>query len=326
MAKQILPNGIGNIVMYSLSTGINVPIHKVLEEASLYKIPTHLLMNAQSTTGAFRKACTEVASSITRTETPCVRKIIAEDNDILTIVFEKRMEDTEDDIQCAIAGDDYVPTYPPVLRINYNKLSGTVQDCRVYQPCGDEIFRKVMDKYDSMRGSYTIKQMRGTIQSAFDYYGSIKLRHNGGVNFIPHTKIKEWRNFTNFIECFEGVEIMELSVGNTQHNKNTVRSAFESSINETLEEEIERLGGKCEGSKELNELVADLATTLQEYSKGKMTASKKQTLESMLARFKATMNHVKVYQDMINADLSSIDSQVELAKKQVMAIVKKVNA
>ena len=325
MAKQILPNGIGNIVMYSLSTGIKVPIQDILQGASAYNIPTHLLAQSQSTTGAFKKACTEVAGDISRGGTPCVRKIMVEDNEQVIIVFEKRTDDTVEDIEAAIAGEDYVPTYPPVLRLIYSKLSGKVEDAVVYRECGNDVYSKVMEKFWGINNVYTIKQMRATIQSAFNYYGSIKMRHNGGVNFVPHTRIKEWRNFTNFIEQFEGVQIMELSVGNTQHNRNTVRTAFEESVHETLEDEIKRLGGMCEGHKQLNELVSDFAQVLHEYAKGVNRESQRNSLANMLGRFKEVMANVQTYKDLLDADLSAIDTQVDVAKKQLMSIVNKFN-
>ena len=327
MAKQILPNGIGNIVMYSLSTGISVPIQDVLAQASAYNIPRELLPEAQGDVGAFKKACTEVAGNMTaRTGNPCVRSIVYEDSDSLSVVFEWRMDDTEEDIEAAIAGLDYVPTYPPVLRITYSKTAGKIDNAHVYnKDVGRPILAHVEARYNATRVTYTIKQMRASIQSAFAYYGTIKLRHNGGVNFVPHTRIKEWRNYTNFIESFEGVEIMELSVGNTQHNRNTVRDALSVSVNDTIEDEIKRLGGKCSGSKELNELVADFGKALADYGTQKMTATKHQMLECMLARFKATMSNVDAYKNLLNADLSNIDSQVELAKKQLMSLINREN-
>ena len=322
MAKQILPNGIGNIVMYSLSTSINIPVQDVFDSAKRNNVPYHILARPQGDTGAFKKACTEIASAITRGGDPCVRKIIKEDDEFLTVVFEKRMPDTEEDIALAFAGEDYVPTYPPILRIIYSKYSGQIENAKVYHKlAGECVLKKVERRYNETRSAYTIKQMRATIQCAFDYYGSIKLRHNGGVNFIPHTKIKEWRNFTNFVEEFSGVEIMELSVGNTQHNKNTVLSAFKSSVNESLEDEIARLGGKCEGSKELNELVADFSKALKDYAKGGMRSTQKDALANMLGRFRETMAHAKIYRDLLDADLSSIDAQVDIAKKQLLKIV-----
>lgn len=326
MAKQILPNGIGNIVMYSLSTDISVPIQDVLAQASANNIPPVLLPPPQNDKGAFQKACTEVAVNMTaKTGNPCVRKMIAEDDQYLTVVFEMRMPDTDDDVQSAIAGNDYVPTYPPILRINYDKVAGKIDNSRVYKEVGRSVLGRVERRFNAMKTTYTIKQMRASIQSAFDYYGTIKLRHNGGVNFVPHTRIKDWRNYTNFIESFEGVQIMELSVGNTAHNKNTVRDALSVSVNDTLEDEIKRLGGKCNGSKELNELVADFSKALKDYSAQKMTATKHQMLEGMLARFKATMLNVDAYKVLLNADLSSIDSQVDIAKQQLMALINKVN-
>ena len=326
MAKQILPNGIGNIVMYSLSTDISVPIQDVLAQASTYNIPTVLLPQPQNDKGAFQKACTEVAVTMSaKTGNPCVRKAIAEDSRYLTMVFEMRMPDTEEDVASAINGDDYVPTYPPILRINYDKVAGKIDNSRVYKEIGRSVLGRVENRFNTMKTTYTIKQMRASIQSAFDYYGTIKLRHNGGVNFVPYTRLKEWRDYTNFIESFEGVEIMELSVGNTQHNRNTVRDALSVSVNDTIEDEIKRLGGKCNGSKELNELVADFAKALKDYGTQRMTATKHQMLEGMLARFKTTMLNVDSYKLLLNADLSNIDSQVDIAKKQLMALINKVN-
>ena len=140
------------------------------------------------------------------------------------------------------------------------------------------------------------------------------------MNFIPQQNIAEWNSFTSFLDKFDGIDIMELNVRNDSHNKATLKSALIDDVGDSIQDEIKKLNGKTTGSMDLAKLVTEFAEVLKENQSSKESL-KKGALESMLNRYNETMQKVTLYKELLNTDLSVIDSQIEIAKTQLLKIV-----
>ena len=329
MAKQLTINGLGSIVMYSLSVDTHIPYADFLKEAEKNGVPLHLLPMPLSPMGAFKRATTGLKETFQKQEEPIfVKEVPSTIPYVIMRTFEKRIKSSKEDTIRMEKGKDYVPVYKPIITIMFN-INTEAMTYQLYEAEGKNIFKKVEARYNELCGMCNIQQVRATIQSAFRYYGSIQLRHNGGVNFIPAQYDKEWNNFTNFLGKFDGIEIMELNVRNDSHNKATLKTALMDDVGDSICEEIKKLNGKTSGSTDLSKLVTEFAEVLEENQsikkddKSDVKKLGKDALESMLNRYKETMEKVAVYKELLNTDLSVIDSQIEIAKSQLMKIVER---
>ena len=140
------------------------------------------------------------------------------------------------------------------------------------------------------------------------------------MDFIPAQYDKEWKTFTKFLDKFDGIDIMELNVRNDSHNKATLKNALIDDIGDSVCDEIKKLG-KTSGSTDLSKLVTDFAEALKENQLSKDKKIGASALESMLNRYNETMDKVMIYKELLNTDLSVIDSQIEIAKTQLLKIV-----
>jgi len=320
MAKQLTINGLGTIVMYSLSTDMHIPFDEFAKEAQKCQVPLHLLPASLSPVGAFKRACTGLRETFNALPEPIfIKEVESTIPHTIMRTFEKRMRSSKEDTIRMEKGAEYVPVYKPIITIMFDYFTEDMT-YQLYEKEGKEIFKKVQAKYKDTCGCANIQQVRATIQNAFKYYGSIQLRHNGGVNFIPAQYTSEWANFTKFLGAFKGVEILELNVRNDSHNKASIKTALIDDIGDSIEEEIKKLNGKTNGSKSLKELITDFSDVLKENQSSEKKVGSG-ALESMLNRYKETMDKVALYKELLNTDLSVIDSQIEIAKSQVMKLV-----
>lgn len=316
MSKQLNINGLGSIVMYSLSTGIHIPIQDFWGKAHILGVDSSLFPNALSDNGAFQRATSMAASTFVLAQEPVLCKEVMNNKEKIVRTFEKRIVDDDGTVKSIEEGNENIPVYSHVATMVYDKQTGTITPTILHNE-GRPVVEKALENFRTIRSQYNIQQVRQTIQNAFNRYGSIQLRHNGGVNFIPAQYEDEWKKFSNFIESFEGVEIMSINVKNDTHNRAVIRNSLMSNVNESLEDEIKRLGGKSEGSKELTKLVEDFGKALEG---GKV---KKGGLKTIVNRFNHTMEVVNVYKELLSTDLSIITAQVDVAKKQVVALLER---
>ena len=322
MAKQLTVNGLGTIVMYSLSVDTHIPYADFFKEAERCGVPLHLLPMPLSPKGAFQRSTTGMKETFQKEAEPIfIKEVPSTLPNTVMRTFEKRMRSSKEDTERMEKGKTYIPTYKPIITIMFD-VTNEVMTYQLYEAEGKDIFKKVQARYNELVGMCNIQQVRATIQNAFKHYGSIQLRHNGGVNFIPAQYDSEWKAFTMFLDKFDGVEIMELNVRNDSHNKATLKNALMDDTGDSICEEIKKLNGKTSGSTSLKELITDFSNVLKENqsSEDKIGAS---ALESMLNRYNETMNKVSIYKELLNTDLSVIDSQIEIAKSQLMSIVGK---
>ncbi len=319
MAKRLKLSGLGIIVMYSLSDKIHISIQDFRERAHKYNVPLTLLPNMPRDSSVFRKATTAITTKISMREEPILCKEIGDNPETIVRTFEKRIVDSEQDISNITNLGENVPVYKHIATMVFHKRDSSIEHA-ILHPIGKEIVDNAFRNYNQMSNFFGIKEARATIQSAFKMYGSISLRHNGGVNFIPETYCKEWKNFSDFIESFEGVEVVELAVFNNSHNRAEIHAAFNSNVIGSLEEEIIRLGGKSQGSKKLTELVADFSVALHS---GKQF--RRETLLSMARRFKDTADLVKAYRDLLGTDMSILDSQMGIARQQINQLLSRAS-
>ena len=318
--KQLTVNGLGTIVMYSLSTDMHIPYDKFAKEAQKCQVPLHLLPLPLSPVGAFKRSCTGLRETFNALPEPIfIKEVPSTLPHTIMRTFEKRVKSSKEDTIRMEKGKDYVPVYKPIVTIMFDTFTGDMT-YQLFEKEGKDIFKKVEAKYKETCGCANIQQVRATIQSAFKYYGSIRLRHNGGVDFIPAQYSQEWSNFTKFLSAFKGIEILELNVRNDSHNKASLKTALMDDIGDSIEEEIKKLNGKTTGSKSLQELITDFGQVLKENQSSKEKVGSG-ALESMLNRYKETMEKVSLYKELLNTDLSVIDSQIEIAKSQVMKLV-----
>lgn len=324
---KLTANGLGSIVMYSLSVDMHIPYADFFNEAEKNNVPLHLLPMPLSPVGAFKRATTGLKETFQKQAEPIfIKEVPSTLPNTIMRAFEKRIKSSKEDTIRMEKGKDYVPVYKPIVTIMFD-VNTNALTYQLFEPEGRDIFKKVEARYNELAGMANIQQVRSTIQSAFRYYGSIQLRHNGGVNFIPQQHIKEWNNFTNFLDKFDGIEIMELNVRNDSHNKATLKNALIDDVGDSIADEIKKLNGKTSGSSDLSKLVQEFAEVLKENQsikkedKSDVKKLGKDALESMLNRYKETMEKVAVYKELLNTDLSVIDSQVELAKSQLMKLV-----
>ena len=320
MAKQLTVNGLGTIVMYSLSVDTHIPYADFFKEAENCGVPLHLLPMPLSPKGAFQRSTTGMKETFQKEAEPIfIKEVPSTLPNTIMRTFEKRIQSSKEDTIRMQKGKQYIPTYKPVITIMFDVVNEAMT-YQLYEAEGRDIFKKVEARYNELVGMCNIQQVRSTIQNAFRHYGSIQLRHNGGVNFIPAQYDAEWKAFTMFLDKFDGIDIMELNVRNDSHNKATLKSALIDDVGDSICEEIKKLG-KTSGSTDLSKLVTDFAEALQENQLSKDKKIGASALESMLNRYSETMEKVSLYKELLNTDLSVIDSQIEIAKTQLMKIV-----
>lgn len=319
--RQLTQNGLGTIVMYSLSVDVHIPYKDFFNEAQNCGVPLHLLPMPLSPVGAFKRATTGLKETFQKMEEPVfIKEVPSTLPNIIMRTFEKRIRSSKEDTIRMEKGKDYIPAYKPIITIMFDvNTNGLTYS--LYDKSGKDIFKKVEDRYNEICGCANIQQVRATIQSAFRHYGSIKLRGNGGVDFIPAQYDSEWKAFTRFLDKFDGIDIMELNVRNDSHNKATLKNALIDDIGDSVCDEIKKLNGKTSGSTDLSKLVTDFAEALKENQLSKDKKIGASALESMLNRYHETMDKVMLYKELLNTDLSVIDSQIEIAKSQLLKIV-----
>ena len=320
--KKVTVSELGSIVMYGLSVDLHIPYADFFKEAEKNGVPLHLLPMPLSPTGAFKRSTTGLKETFQKMEEPIfIKEVPSTKENIIMRTFEKRIKSSKEDTERMEKGKQYIPTYKPIVTIMFDTFTSDMT-YQLFEKEGKEIFRKVQDRYNELCGMANIQQVRATIQNAFRYYGSIKLRGNGGVDFIPAQHLQEWRNVTNFLDKFNGIDIKEFDLSVSPRNKKEIEDSLYDDIGDSICDEIKKLNGKTTGSNSLNELITEFSKVLKENQSSK-DALKNGALETMLNRYNETMEKVKLYKELLNTDLSVIDSQIEIAKSQLMTIVNK---
>jgi hypothetical protein len=316
MSNVKVDTSLGRVVMYSLDTHYRVSMDDFEKLVTQFNVDRVIVPNPLTDQGAFQRSSTYAASTFVMAKSPCLCKEIENNDDRIVRTFEKRVEDSEDSLAKVVKGDATKPVYEHVGTMVFDKDTGTVLRY-VIRPEGKSVIDKAFTLYNDWKWTYGIQQIRAFIQNAFHKYGSIMLRSNGGVNFIPNTYEKEFGAFVKVCEQLDGVDIVTLDIGETDKNKSTISKALQEHITGSLEEEIKMLDGKTVGSKALTGMIADFSEAL------KGGAIKKQALTHMVDRFDYTTKLVKQYQELLQTDLSVTESQMELAKEQVVKLLGK---
>jgi len=320
MTTKLRVNGgsnLGTLAMYSLRTDSRVAIQDLRDLFTQYQVPLHLIPNPLSHAGAFQRATTMVATKVVKSDCPIICKEIQSDKDYIVRTFEKRLMETPEDIEKIKEGSEGIPVYCHVATMVYNRPTGLINKC-VLHPEGQEVVNRAMQNFNEINGWHNIQQIRKMIQNALRFYGAIDLRRNGGVNFIPENNTEDFGRFCKVCDQINGVEIITLDIKFTQNNKAAIAEALQEHINDSIEEEIKELNGKTTGNKLLGELIVDFSESLRNGKK-----IKKDGLESMLKRFKNTMQVVNEYRDLLEIDLEQTSTQIALAQKQVAAMLEK---
>lgn len=312
---KLNPNSrLGTLVMYSLKTDCHVSYADMSILTNQYGIPQVLVPDQQSKTGAFQRATTLVASRIVRNESPVLCKEIKDTDGFIVRTFEKRLVDTEESKEVIEEGKENIPVYEHIATMMFDKNRGMINS-HIIKPEGESFVREAMKKYNELCDGMHITQVRKMIQRAFDYYGSIKLRHNGGVNFIPQENSIEFSKFCNLCNDIDGVDVITLDIKFSNNNKDTIAEALNNTVNDTLEDEIKKLKGKTTGNKMLTELVADFSELLN--NKG----ANKEALNSAIIRFDKTKKIVEQYQELLDIDMTQTKEQLEIAKQQIVKLL-----
>lgn len=305
---------LGTLVMYSLKQDCKVGYYDMYDLQAKYNVPRELIPDQQSKQGAFQKATTLVAGRVVRNQSPVLCKEIIVDKYRIVRTFEKRVVDTEESKEIISEGKQNIPVYEHIATMIFDKGTQTI-NTRVLRPEGEQVVQDSLKNYNELCDGMHIALIRKMIQKAFDHYGSIKLRHNGGVNFIPQENSKEFDRFCNLCNNIEGVDIMTLEIKYSSNNKGTIAEALDNTINDSIEDEIKKLDGKTTGNKMLTELVADFSELINNKS------VHKEALASAITRFDKTLKIVKQYQELLEIDLSQTEAQVNIAKAQVVKLL-----
>lgn len=312
---KLTPNSrLGTLVMYSLKNDCHVSYADMNVLSSKFNVPDFLIPDQQSKQGAFQRATTLVASRIVRNESPVLCKEIKNTDGFIVRTFEKRLVDTEESKEIIEEGKENIPVYEHIATMMFDKQRFTINS-HVIQPEGESFVNEAMKKYNELCDGMHITQVRKMVQGAFDYYGSIKLRHNGGVNFIPQENATEFNRFCNLCNSIDGVDLMTLDIKFTANNKETIAEALNETVNDSLEEEIKKLKGKTTGNKMLTELVADFTELINNKSTGT------EALNSAINRFDKTRRIVEQYQELLDIDMTQTKEQLDIAKKQVTRLL-----
>ena len=321
--KKVTFNGLGSIVMYGLSVDLHIPYADFFKEAERCNVPLSILPMPLSPVGAFKRATTGMKETFQKQEEPIfIKEVPSTIPYTIMRTFEKRIKSSKEDTIRMEKGKQYVPAYKPIITIMFD-VNTEALTYQLYEKEGKDIFKKVEARYNELVGMANIQQVRATIQNAFKRYGSIKLRGNGGVDFIPAQNLNEWRNVTAFLDKFNGIDIKEFDLSSSSHNKKEIKDSLMDDIGDSICDEIKKLNGKTNGSKSLQELITDFSEVLKDNQLSADNKIGSSALESMLNRYNDTMEKVKLYKELLNTDLSVIDSQIEVAKTQIMAIVSK---
>ena len=319
-AKDIINETMGIVAMYNVPTDIHVPMAKFMKVAQKNGVPMHLLPLELSPKGAFQRACTKLRDAYKGDPEPINVKEVesVQNSGVIIRTFERRLTSSDKDVEAMENGEQYVPIYKPVVTIMFD-TNTTDMTYKLYDKVeGKRIYKEVEAHYQKTCGMANVQQVRGTIQNALRYYGSIKMPVRGG-NFVPECYAEDWENFTKFAETFEGVRIINFEINGTSLNKRNVQDSLLDDVASSIESEIKKLD-KTTGSSDLSKLVTEFSKILKENQSSKKKLGSA-ALERMLARYNETMEKVKLYQELLQTDLSVIDGQVEIAKKQVMKLI-----
>jgi len=312
--------GLGKMVMYSLSVSLHVPFLQFTNAATQNGVPLHLLPLPQSPVGAFKRSCTAIREATKFLDEPINVKDIESTKANVTIrTFEKRIASTEEDIKAMEQGDEYEPTYKPIVTIMYDRKTMDMTYTAYDKVEGHEIFCKVMEHYNSICGNANIQQFRETIQNAFKQYGSIKLMRSGNADFIPAKYFREWENFSRFIKSFDGVVLQEFNMSDDAENRQNLQNSLLDNVADSVEAEIKKLG-KAKGSSSLAELIAEFGTALAD----KQNSEKKlgnAALTTMLERYRIVMEKVNLYKELLETDMSVVESQITVAQEQLVKLM-----
>ena len=325
--KKRKVEGLGYFVVYGLSTDIHIPYDQYFKAAERGNVPLELLPMPLNPIGAFKRATTKIRDMHKADAEPIVVKQIPSTQDnVIMRTFEKRMKSSENDTKRMESGKQYVPVYKPILTIMFDKDTCDMTYRTFTQDSeGQDIFNLVQKEYNKICGKANIQQVRATIQKAFHAYGSIKVRGNGGLDFIPLQHMDEWRVVSNFLDQFDGIDIDEWDMMDSDRNRAKVEKSLLDDIGDSVYDEInkiEKQTEKTKGDKNLNQLIVDFGKVLKKNQSSDEKIGT-EALERMLHRYEDTMTKVALYKELLNTDLSVIDSQIAIAKEQLMAIVNK---
>lgn len=314
--------GLGKMVMYGLSVHIHVPFVQFSKAAVQNGVPMDILPLPRSPIGAFKRSCTKVEQrSASLPEPITVKDIDSTIPDTVMRTFEKRLTSPEEDVKAMEQGQDYVPTYVPVITIMFNRktLNLTYKTYKGTETEGQELFAKVMEEYTLTCGNANIQQFQETFRNAFRQYGSIKLMKQGNANFIPLKYEKEWANFSRFIKSFDGVTLNEYIMADCSENRETLKNDLLTNVNSSVQTEIKKLG-KAAGSSELAELITEFGQAL----KDKQSSDKKignAAMTTILERYRTVMETVNLYKELLETDMSVVDSQIAIAQEQIVKLM-----
>ena len=305
---------LGIAVIYSTASNVLVYREQMEERAEKYGIPFELLPKEVGEESLFKRVTSSMTTNICKNEEPLLCRELPKSkspNNTVVRVFEKR--DADNDARKVINGESS-PVFRQLATMFFNKDTYEIK-YNIFSEEGRDIVNRVMADCSVEEGFSTEKEIRTSIQKAFDLFMGVKLRKNGGVEFIPAQNIPLWEKYSKIFKGYGCVEFVEVSVCDDARGKVSVYNGIEDDIKGFFSGEIYKFGEECDTKKPLRDIVLQFKGCVDN------NEIKIDALNNMYNRFVAYVKKVKMYKELIGSDLDDIYFKVRACKDYLQEIL-----
>lgn len=291
---------LGDIVVYSLSNDISINRTELESRVKDTPMLKDLIPKCMGIATAFRKATDEAIRGFSNVELREVPLRLCPDNSVVRTI--ELVEYSE---------HQHEPTIKQVASLCLDKETGEIHYNLHKKTLGATIVDKAIKEFHRLYSKIlTIKEIREYIQRTFYVCYSIKLRRNGGIDFIPEQAFDYLDGLIKSLNGFDGIDFTRITVANVEKNRIALCKFFLNQMDDYLKDELQRLTRRETKGLFLpvNEFVKALFSTHAGIA----------VINRMVQRFEIAVIKVDIYTILLEGEMdSSLLEKMKDAKEEL---------
>ena len=293
---------LGDIVVYSLSNDISINRQELEDRVKSDEVLKVLVPKCMGIATAFRKATDEAIRGYDGIELREVPARFCPDNSLVRNI--ELVEYTEGQSE---------PSIKQVATMCLDKETGEIHYNLYKKSLGATIVDKSIKEFHRLYSKIlTIKEIREYIQRTLYCCYSVKLRRNGGIDFVPEKTFDCLENLIKSLDGFVGIDFTRISVSNIEKNRISICKFFLKQMDDYLKDEIFRLTHKVS-------TVENIFLPVREFTRALFSTNAGiAVINRMLQRFNIAVIKVDIYTDLLSKEMdANFLSKMKEAKEEL---------
>jgi hypothetical protein len=313
---------LGVLAIYSLSD-IEVKAAKLKEVAKDVGLHGSFLPPELREIDAFRRATGEIGDrKRTDRQEPIVIREIGNDTDSVIRILEKRMAvgTASGDIK---KGDKATLDYQHIGTMVFDKKTGHL-DLIPLDKSAAPIMGEARDRYKKYCEYYGIAHIRRMVQTAFEKCFGVNYRRNGGASFIPNAYADSMELVADLLKRLPGdCELDIIQVVDTEGHREDIKAKLEAHVTDAMAD-IARDLGVSKDALNARLSLRGMVEELSQLSKSNVDVGKR-AVQTALDKFAGIKETIGQYKILLECNMETVDSEMDIAKKQLAKIMTKID-